>query len=143
MTKRRKYNQFQSPYKKIRRRRLFPIRISDCKKGSLHPIFVFNLKCQGCWRERTMIREVSLSHLLCRLKYRERQFESQSLDSFLINSDHLNLFQQEFFCFATFFLGLGNLQFCVSLHIAILHVGFCLHLLQLVLEVSNIFIPIL
>lgn len=73
----------------------------------------------------------------------ERQLDCQLPDSFLINSDYLNLFQQELLCFATFLLGLGNLQLSVSLHIAILHVGFCLHLLQLVLEVSNIFMPTL
>lgn len=60
-----------------------------------------------------------------------------------VSSDYLNLFQQELLCSVTFFLGLRNLQLSVSLHKAILHVSFCLQLLQLVLEVGNIFIPIL
>lgn len=143
MTKRRKYNQFQSPYKKSGDLGYTPSESLLAKKQVFIPFLSLasDVRVAGEREQRSGKSPPRTSFVDWNI--RSDSFESQSLDSCLINSDHLNLFQQELFCFAAFFLGLGNLQFCVSLHIMILHVGFCLHLLQLILEVSDIFIPIL
>lgn len=143
MTKRRKQNQFSRSLQKSSSCRLQRIRISACKKVSPHSVFVFNLKCQGCWRESKNQESLPLPPLLSAEAILGVAAGCHLPGSFLINSDYLNLFQQELLCFATFFLGLGNLQLSVFLHVPILHVGFRLQLLQLVLEVSNIFIPTL